>query len=103
MSWLGYAGLVLMAIALVVALVGLVAALPAALRARRVSRETRLLAEMYRQTIELKMAERDRLDADREALLRPFKAVRRVAGHPLTIALLESYRLRRRRAREAAL
>ena len=102
MDGLGYAGLVLVPIALLVVLAGLVALLPSALRARRASAETRRLVEMYRQTIELKMVERDQLAVERDALLRPFRAVRRVVAHPLTVALFESYRLRRRRAREAA-
>lgn len=103
MTWWGEAGLVLVGLALAVALAGLLLALPAALRARRASIETRRLVEMYRHTIELKVAEHSQLAAEQEALLRPLRALQRVVTHPLVVALFESYRLRRRRAREATL
>ena len=101
MSWLGTAGLVLLALAPVVVLLGVAAALPASLRVRRASVETSRLVEMYRQSVNLAMAERDELMAEQAELVRPWRTIRRVAGHPLTLALLDSYRLRRRRAREA--
>ncbi len=103
MSWLVYAGLVLLAVALVVFLVGAAVALPASLGVRRASDETSRLVEMYRQSVNLAMAERDELMAEQAVLVRPLRKIRRVVAHPLTLALLDSYRLRRRRAREAAL
>ena len=102
MSWLGYAGLALIAVAFVVVLLGVAAVLRPALRLRRASDETSRLAEMYRQSINLAMAERDELMAEQAVLARPFGTLRRWGTHPLALALLESYRLRRRRARQAA-
>lgn len=102
MSWLGYAGLTLVAIAVLVALAAAVVALPPALRVRRASLQTRKLVELYGQSITLAMDRQDALVAERVLLMRPLRRLRRVVRHPLLLALLESRRIRRRRMREVA-
>ncbi len=98
MNWVGYAGLVLLAIAFMVVAFGAVAALPSVLRFRRLSVQTRQLVEMYRQAVNVEIEELAQLSVERELLLRPLRRLWRVLTHPLTLALYESYRLRRRRA-----
>jgi hypothetical protein len=100
-NWLGYAGLVLTGVAVLVVLGGAAFVLPRVLRVRRVSVETTRVVELYRQAINLSMLEQDELSAERAQLMGRFRSVRRVVTHPLVIALLDSYRLRRRRARGA--
>lgn len=103
MTWVGYIGWGMIALAVVAVLAGVLGSLPAVLRARRTSAETARLIEMYRQQIDIQVRERERLLASLEASARPLRRVTRVATHPLVLALLESYRMRRRRAREAVL
>lgn len=97
MNWLGYAGVVLLLLAAAVAAFGFLALLPSALRLRRASLQTSDLVDMYRQHVSSLMLQGAELTAEREALLRPLRPVRRVLGHPLTAALFDSYRRRRRR------
>lgn len=87
----------MLAVAFLIVAFGMVAVLPDALRFRRRSLQTNQLLELYRQAINLEMAELAELSAERDVLLHPFQRARRVLTHPLTVALFESYRLRRRR------
>lgn len=102
MAWIGWVGVALIGAAAVVALAGMAAVVPRGLRLRRTVLETRRLVEMYRQAINTSIAERGELAVEREWLLRPLRRAGRVARHPLAIALIESFRLRRRRARVVA-
>jgi hypothetical protein len=88
-------GQVLVAVALVVALIGTLTMLPRLLRVRR--RALALSARL--QTARLEMEEGLALLAERSAesdeLLRPLLRLRRWVGHPLSIALFQSYRRHR--------
>jgi hypothetical protein len=97
LNWVGYAGLILLAVALMIVAFGAVAALPSLLRFRRLSLQTSQLVEMYRQAVDVEIEELADLSVERELLLRPFRRLWRVLTHPFTLAVYESYRLRRRR------
>ena len=95
-------GLALVAAAVVIVLgVTLVAVLPAALRLRSAALVTRALVEEYRASVTSERWRAQEQALERAVLLRPLRRIRRVATHPLVVALLESYRRRRARARAA--
>jgi hypothetical protein len=86
---------VLVAVALVVSFIGALTTLPRLLRIRR--RAVALSAQL--QIARLQMDQALALLAERSAetdeLLRPLLRLRKWAGHPLSIALFQSYRRRR--------
>jgi hypothetical protein len=89
-------GQVLVVVALVAALIGALATLPRLLRVRRRARALSARLETARLELEeglVLLAERS---AETDELLRPLLRLRRWAGHPLSIALFQSYRRRRR-------
>ena len=103
MTWVGTVALALIVVALAGVLgVALTVVLPRALRLRRVALATRGLVEEYRETLTFETWTAREHALERALLLRPYRRVRRVLTHPLTIALAESYARRRERAREAA-
>ncbi|HEX6348365.1 MAG TPA: hypothetical protein VF160_03125 [Candidatus Dormibacteraeota bacterium] len=103
MTVLGWIGVGLLVLAAVVALVGIILVLPAFVRTRRAGLATRDLALTYRLVAGISALELQLAALERQQLLRPWRRVRRWAFHPLTIALVESWSRRRRRAREARL
>ena len=103
MSWVGWLGLALILVAVVLVLcVAMVLVLPAGLRLRRVALVAQSLAGEYRASITTEMETAQALALERAVLLKPLLRVRRVLTHPLSVALFESYRRRRARARTAA-
>lgn len=103
MTGLGAVGLALVGVsALVVAAAGLAVVLPAGLRLRRTAAVTERLIADYREGMGAELWRLRQAELERAMLLRPVRRVRRWLGHPLTIALLESYARRRDRGREAA-
>lgn len=101
MTEVGTLGLALVGAALAGVLgVALIFVLPPALRLARVAAETRGLVQVYRETVTVETWTAREHALERALLLRPFRHVRRVLTHPLTIALMESYARRRVRARE---
>jgi hypothetical protein len=100
LAWIGVGMLVL---AVLVALVGGVAVLPRALRVRRALLETESLVYAYRLMVDVTALELRLSSLERHGLLGPWRRVRRWVLHPLTVALIESWRRRRGRAREARL
>jgi hypothetical protein len=100
LAWIGIGMLIL---AVLLALVGVVALLPRALRVRRVLLETQALIYTYRLIADVTAMELRLTALERHQLLRPWRRVRRVVMHPLTIAVVESWARRRRREQEARL
>ena len=100
MNLVGDAGLAMLVVGALVILVSAIRVAPVALRVLRTSRETERLARSLTASIEASQASLARSADERDQLLRPWRGARRVLLHPLTLALYESYR-RRRRARAA--
>ena len=100
-AWIGIGMLVLAA--LLTLLVAGLAVLPRSLRLRRTVLESQALVYTYRLVADVTAMELRLAALERKELLRPWRRVRRWVLHPLTIALVESWSRRRRRAREARL
>jgi hypothetical protein len=100
LAWIGIGMLVLAAL---LTLVAAVAVLFRGLRARRALLETQGLVYTYRLVADVTAMELRLAALERKQLLRPWRRVRRWVMHPFTIALVESWARRRRRAREARL
>jgi biopolymer transport protein ExbB/TolQ len=101
-NFAGEVALVLLGVAVIVVLAGVAVLLPRLVGFRRVARETSSLLDMYRQAVDAERHQLAATEAEREELLRPVRRIRRIALHPLTIALFESYRRRRMRATAGA-
>lgn len=100
LAWIGGG---LLAVALVLTLIALLALLPRALRVRRAALRTQELVATYRLLFGISALEQQLAALERHQLLRPYRRVRRLVTHPLTVALAESWARRRSRAREARL
>ena len=100
LAWIGVALLVLAALLVVIAALALV---PAGLRTRRAAAETRELLMAYRLVSGISAFELELAALERHELLRPWRRARRWLLHPLTIAVIESWARRRKRAQEARL
>jgi len=99
-TWVGWLGVVLIAVSAVGDFgVGLAAVLPAGLRLRRVAVVTAGLVDGYRDAVDHSVWLEREHALERAVLLRPYRRVERVVTHPLVIALGESYLRRRARAR----
>ncbi len=103
MTLLAGIGIGMLVLAALVSLVAAVAILPRALRVRRALLETQSLVYAYRLMVDVTAMELRLSGLERHQLLRPWRRVRRWVLHPLTVALAESWRRRRGRAREARL
>lgn len=101
MTWVGWLGVVLIGVS-VVAVLGCLAVvvLPAGLRVRRVALVTDGLVTEYSTLLQEAQWSAREHALERALLLRPARRIQRVLTHPLVVALLESYRRRRARARE---
>ena len=100
LAWIGV-GLLVLAVVLVV--VTALTLLPVAWRARRTAAETRELVLTYQLLTGISAVELQLAALERHELLRPWRRARRWLLHPLTIAVLESWARRRKRAQEARL
>ena len=89
-------GQVLLLVALLVALIGALATLPRLLRVRRRALALAARLETARLELEEELTLLAEHSAETDELLRPLLRLRRWAGHPLSIALFQSYRRRRR-------
>lgn len=98
---LGVAGHWMLAVAAVVAVVALVLPIPRLVRVRRRSRAVRVRLADAETRIEAAVAELRVRRAETERLLAPWRTAFKWAKHPLTIALIRSYRGRWRRWRAA--
>lgn len=103
MTLLAWIGVGLLVLALLVALAGVILVLPALVRTRRAGLATRDLVLTYRLVAGISALELQLAALERHQLLRPWRRVRRWAFHPLTIAVVESWSRRRKRARESRL
>jgi len=102
-SLLAGIGIGMLVLAALLILGAAVAVLPRALRVRRALLETQGLVYTYRLVVDVTAMERRLAALERKQLLRPWRRVRRWVMHPLTIAVVESWARRRRRARGARL
>jgi hypothetical protein len=100
LAWIGVGLLVLAVVLLAIAALAL---LPAGLRARRAAAETRELVLAYRLLSGISAMELQLAALERHELLRPWRRARRWLLHPLTIAVVESWARRRKRAQQARL
>jgi hypothetical protein len=103
LTLLAWTGIGMLVLAALLTLIGGVGVLPRALRVRRVLLETEGLVYTYRLVADVTALELRLAALERKELLRPWRRVRRWVMHPLTIAVVESWARRRRRAREARL
>lgn len=103
MTLLAWVGIGLLVLAGVLILGAVAAIVPRGLRVRRVLDETSALVLTYRLAIGISGLELQLAAIERHELLRPWRRVRRWVTHPLTIALFESWRRRRRLAGQARL
>jgi len=103
LTLLAWSGIGMLVLAVVIILIGGALSIPRALRVRRVMRETTALVLTYRLVIGISTLELRLAALERNELLRPYRRLRRWVTHPLTLAVLESWRRRRKRVREARL
>jgi hypothetical protein len=78
------------------------AVLPPAVRLRRAARTTQGLLEAYQLTVTTELWEAQVQALERAVMLAPARRVQRVLGHPLVVALFESFMRRRARSSAAA-
>jgi hypothetical protein len=97
MTAVGWIGVWLLAVGLLAIAIELALMLPRALRLQRKAAALRSLLERSSADRDLELGRLQELMAEIEYKLRPYRRVRRVALHPLTVALLASYRRRRSR------
>jgi hypothetical protein len=96
-SLLGGAGQVLLAVCLVVAAGASLSTVPRLLRIRRRAMALSAQLDSARLGVEEQLALLAERSAETDELLQPLLRLRRWLGHPLSVALIQSY-LRRRRA-----